>query len=87
MRVHIRFSHNEIGMLIEAKITDPPGDVRGWQVVEMQKYTSFTVRTYGWGNVSHVMSTDMQERAYLAFLRNKGVNFIVERHGVLCERT
>ena len=79
MKVLIRFNHNQIGMLIEAKIVDPLGDIKDWQVVEMQKYTDFTVRTYGWGHISHVMSTDMQENAYLHFLRQAGINYEVVR--------
>ncbi len=75
-QVQIRFSHNQMGMLIEARFpdADPKGD---WQVVEMQRYTAFQSRAYGWGQISHVMSPQLQEDAYLAFLDNKGVSYEV----------
>ena len=83
MKVQIRFSHNEIGMLIEARLPKEV-DSNDWQVVEMQKYTAFKTRAYGWGQISHVMSVDRQERAYLDFLDDKGVLYEVIRHGVKC---
>lgn len=79
MKVEIRFSHNQIGMLIEARLpdADPNGD---WQVVEMQRYTMFQTRAYEWGQISHVMSPQRQEDAYLKFLESKGVNYEVVLH-------
>lgn len=76
MNIQIRFNHNQIGMLIEAKLIDgnPMGD---WQVVEMQRYTPFATRAYGWGQISHVMSPQRQEDAYLSFLDSKGVHYEV----------
>lgn len=79
MKVLIRFSHNQMGMLIEARLpdADPKGD---WQVVEMQRYTAFATRAYAWGQLSHVMSPQRQEDAYLAFLDSRGVDYEVAPH-------
>ena len=42
--VEIRFSHSQVGMLVEAKI-----DSGDWQVVQLTKHGSHSSHAYGWG--------------------------------------
>jgi hypothetical protein len=74
-KVYIKFSHNQVGMLIEAST-----DKQNWQVVELQKYTLFPSVSYAPYNYSPcVMSTDKQERAYLDSLDAKKIDYEVVR--------
>jgi hypothetical protein len=72
-RFQLKFSHNQMGMLIEARVkaTDD------WEAVELQKYTSFPSHAYGWGTRTAVMSTARQERAYLNHLNGLGIQYEV----------
>ena len=72
-RFQLKFSHNQMGMLIEARVKPEAA----WEVVELQRYTSFPSRAYGWGELTAVMSTERQERAYLNHLNGLGIQYEV----------
>lgn len=68
--VYIRFSHNQVGMLIEASRNG-----KDWFVVELQKYVLFESPTYML--CKGVMSTDLQEKRYLNSLDDKRLSYRV----------
>lgn len=71
--INIKFSHNQVGMLVEVSRDDG----KTWTVVELQKYDLFNSPTYM--SCSGVMSTEKQEDAYLHSLWMKGIPYKVVR--------
>lgn len=74
MHVYLKISHNQIGMLVEARQSL---DAK-WQVVELQKYRDFP-STIGWGNGATAISPHKQEQLYLQALQAHNVDFTIDQ--------
>jgi hypothetical protein len=73
--MEIRFHHNQIGMLIEAR-----ENAGSWQTVELQKYTEYRRPGFVKGGFQGTfISTERQEADYLTVLDARGIKYIVNR--------
>ena len=69
--VEIYFSHDQVGMTVESRL-----DRGDWQVVEFHQHADHKTNRYGWGE-GKVMSTALDEKAYLDVLDKRGIKYKV----------